>query len=76
MTNLVWPTKKNMCEVTAELPVQNNLYKELSYWNDRFQNEDSYDWFMTFEKFKGIMQETLGRNHQLKILMLGKHILQ
>ena len=55
-----------------ELPVNNTIYKEQSYWDERFEQEESYDWFTSYSAFRELMKTTLKHDSKLKILMLGK----
>ena len=64
-------------EESMELPVDNASYKEEAYWDERFENEDSYDWFVGYEKIKDLMDVTFREKKfaQMKILILGeKHV--
>ena len=61
---------------SMELPVDNTS-KEEAYWDERFENEDSYDWFVGYEKIKDLMDVTFREKKiaQMKILILGeKHV--
>ena len=53
---------------TISLPVavHNGVFKEKSYWEDRFTVEEEYDWLLTFDKLKP---------HLLPLLKTMDHIL-
>ena len=57
-----------------ELPVDSTSYKEEAYWDERFENEDSYDWFVGYEKIRDLMDITFRDKNiaQMKILILGE----
>eukprot|EP00742_Colponemidia_sp_Colp-10_P004699 GILJ01005011.1.p1 GENE.GILJ01005011.1~~GILJ01005011.1.p1 ORF type:complete len:252 (-),score=34.58 GILJ01005011.1:250-1005(-) len=52
------------------IPLNNALYKEKDYWDERFEREDAYDWLLHFE---GDVQALLVQNLQPsdRILMVG-----
>ena len=58
-----------------ELPINNKFYKEQVYWDERFEQEDSYDWFIKYEKIKSLMDSTFDQKKisEMKILILGKN---
>uniref|UniRef100_H2Z6S3 EEF1A lysine methyltransferase 4 n=1 Tax=Ciona savignyi TaxID=51511 RepID=H2Z6S3_CIOSA len=47
----------------------NKLYKEKEYWDHRYENEDSYDWFKSYDDFKNVLKDHMDKND--KILILG-----
>ena len=54
-----------------DLP-QNIRYKDVNYWNERFSEEESYDWLAEYEDLRDILKENLKRqNKNPKILQLG-----
>lgn len=50
----------------------NSKYKCLEYWNDRYKEEDHFEWFGDYEKYKHILDQKL--KHTDKILVLGIEI--
>ncbi len=59
--------------MNTELPVNNILYKEQSYWDERFEAEDTYEWFAGFEKFKSLVDSALSsKDSRAQVLMLGE----
>ena len=53
-----------------ELPKKNENYAEQSYWDERFKNEDSYEWFAGYRAFRNHVKDTIKPSDH--ILMLGK----
>ena len=50
----------------------NRKYKEADYWNLRFQNEDSYEWLLTYNDIKDKLDKILHKyDKSAKILQLG-----
>jgi len=58
-----------------EVSIANNhnlKYKDADYWNERFAEEDSYEWLATYEDIKPIMKEALNKvGPEAKILQIG-----
>ena len=44
-------------------------YKKLEYWNDRYQKEDNFEWFKSYQDFQHILLQYLNKSD--RILMLG-----
>lgn len=51
----------------------NSKYKSLEYWNERYKDEDYYEWFGEYEKFKKVIHDQI--KHSDRILTLGMHYL-
>lgn len=50
--------------------MENNIqYKSLDYWNERYKEEDHYEWFGNYSKFKNILHSLVRPSD--KILTLG-----
>lgn len=62
----ILPKYRNM----ANLPVDNNRYKEVDYWNERYTAEQSYDWLGGFPKFQHLLEQHVKKEDS--ILMLGQ----
>lgn len=52
-----------------ELPDRNTDYRDQSYWDNRYQKEEVFDWFSDYEAFKHLLQEDI--KYSDKILILG-----
>lgn len=52
-----------------ELPENNIIYKKKEYWDERFEQEDAYDWLVTFDQVKSGLVEHIKPSD--RILMLG-----
>nr|XP_026691000.1 EEF1A lysine methyltransferase 4-like [Ciona intestinalis] len=48
---------------------KNTQYKEKEYWDERYETEESYDWFKGYDDFKSVLKNHM--NTQDRILMLG-----
>lgn len=53
------------------LPDKNENYKDVEYWDQRYANEDSYEWCKDFRFFKPLLHDA-APNKNLKILVIGK----
>ncbi|KAG9278300.1 EEF1A lysine methyltransferase 4 [Astyanax mexicanus] len=51
------------------LPHSNAEYKDMQYWNTRYQTEESFEWFGDFSRFQHLLVQHVGRYDS--ILMLG-----
>ncbi|XP_017554627.1 EEF1A lysine methyltransferase 4 [Pygocentrus nattereri] len=51
------------------LPDCNAKYKDVDYWNKRYETEESFEWFGDFSKFQHLLVQHVGRDEN--ILMLG-----
>ena len=50
--------------------MENNVkYKRVEYWNERYVDEEHFEWFGQFAMFKQVLNECVPRHH--RILMLG-----
>lgn len=49
---------------------RNELYGTVEYWNERYQNEESFDWFKDYSQIKDLLTELIP-NKEWRILMLG-----
>jgi len=54
----------------ANLPDNNADYARLDYWNDRYTNEEKFEWCKSYSAFKHLIDKNVERSD--KILMLGK----
>lgn len=52
-----------------DLPDTNDSYASKTYWNNRYFNEDSFDWFVPYKNFRELILQTISVGD--KILMLG-----
>ena len=50
-------------------PAQTSGYLDKRYWDERFQEEEDYDWFKKFEEFSHLLLPSLQQSD--KILMIG-----
>ena len=48
----------------------NSKYKSLDYWNQRYETEESFEWFGEYAKYKEILKDEISTND--RILVLGK----
>lgn len=48
----------------------NLKYKNVEYWNERYKDEDHFEWFGPYDKYKSVIQHKIKRTD--KILVLGK----
>ncbi len=48
---------------------KNSRYKCLEYWNERYQDEESFEWFGEYARFKQVLRKILLPTD--KILTLG-----
>jgi len=53
----------------ANLPDKNTDYARLDYWNDRYTNEETFDWCKSYSSFKPLIEKNVKRSDN--ILMLG-----
>jgi hypothetical protein len=49
----------------------NSKYKLLEYWNQRYETEESFEWFGEYEKYKEIIRSQVSTND--RILVLGNN---
>ena len=58
------------------LPVFNKEYLNKIYWDDRYKNEETFEWFHGYKNdtFRTVISETIKPTD--KILMMGKWILR
>lgn len=57
------------------LPEANVQYLQTEYWNNRFQNEQQYDWFKDFNEFKHLCVQHLRPDDSILILGCGNSTL-
>ena len=57
-----------------DLPLNNGEYKRREYWDERYKNEEKYDWFTAYSAFKELVVASISPND--KILMLGKYLFE
>ena len=48
---------------------KNSQYKCLDYWNQRYDKEESFEWFGEYAKYKDIIKMQISSND--RILVLG-----
>lgn len=58
--------------MTMTLPEENQNYGNKSYWIDRFQREDVYEWLVGYQQIKNILRKYIDKNDT--ILILGKYL--
>ena len=61
--------------MTNPLPDKNAQYLQGEYWNNRFQNEQQYDWFKDFSEFKHLCVKHLHSGDSILILGCGNSTL-
>lgn len=54
------------------LPAKNVNYGEVKYWEERYEKEDFYDWFIGYEELKDLITKYVPVNHS--VLNLGSFI--
>jgi hypothetical protein len=47
----------------------NTKYKSLDYWNERYKDEEHFEWFGSYDKYKSVVEAKLKKTD--KILVLG-----
>jgi hypothetical protein len=54
-------------------PSSNAEYKLKSYWNERFEQEEEFDWLGTYEEIKTVILQCMKDKwkHEVKVLVLG-----
>ena len=58
--------------MSAKLPSSNKEYKDPRYWNERFQQEDYYEWLVDYKEIKPALLRILQNfNENAKFLQLG-----
>ena len=58
--------------MSAKLPSSNKEYKDPRYWNERFQQEDYYEWLVDYKEIKPALLRILQNFHEnAKFLQLG-----
>ena len=53
-----------------ELPINNADYKCVDYWDERYTEEEHFDWFASYDAFRHLVADTV--KHSDRILMLGR----
>ena len=54
---------------TLVLPPTNFEYNKQMYWDDRYEKDDSYEWFKGYESFRHLVAQYVRKTD--RILMLG-----
>lgn len=54
-----------------DMPVDNKCYKDVDYWNKRFEVEESFEWCNKYEDIKHLIEQAVHKTDH--ILMLGKN---
>ena len=52
----------------------NKTYKEKSYWDERYTNEKSYEWFLSYTLIKDLLFGLLKKED--RTLILGKRCVE
>ena len=52
-----------------ELPKSNNTYALKEYWDTRYKQEETFDWFAKYDTFKSHIYKTIKQSD--RILNLG-----
>ncbi|XP_056452367.1 EEF1A lysine methyltransferase 4 isoform X2 [Gadus chalcogrammus] len=53
------------------LPDENRRYKDVDYWDERYQVEQSFDWFGDFSKFKHLLENLINKDDSILVLGCG-----
>ena len=61
--------------MTAPLPAHNSVYKEQSYWDQRFRAEESYDWLSTFADIRALLEPAIRPSHRILLIGCGNSTL-
>ncbi len=61
--------------MSAPLPEHNNVYKEQSYWDQRFGAEESYDWLSTFADIRVLLEPLIRPSHRILLIGCGNSTL-
>lgn len=59
-----------------DIPVNNADYKSVSYWDQRFQQEESYEWLLEFQHVQKLLKKhgvlgATGATAPLRVLVVG-----
>ena len=55
--------------------MENNLkYKSIEYWNERYKEEDAFEWFGEYARFQDVLKKCLVPTD--KILVLGTSLFE
>lgn len=49
----------------------NLKYKNVEYWNERYKDEEQFEWFGAYDKYKSVIKRTIKPTDT--ILVLGKN---
>lgn len=53
--------------------MENNLkYNRLEYWNERYKDEESFEWFGEYARFKEVLSQIVKTTD--RILVLGESL--
>ncbi|KAM9844792.1 EEF1A lysine methyltransferase 4 [Aulostomus maculatus] len=55
----------------AQPPDDNSRYKDVDYWDERYQTERSYDWLGGFSKFQHLLDKHIKKEDSILILGCG-----
>ena len=56
-----------------EIPQNNEDYRKLEYWDERYKEEESYDWFTGYDSFRHLLVQDVNKSD--RILHLGNAVL-
>ena len=60
---------------TAEPPAHVSRYADAEYWDERFQEEESYEWFRGYDSFRHLVERSVKPHHRVLILGCGNSAL-
>ena len=50
------------------LPDDNSRYKDVDYWDERYETEQSYDWLGSLSKFQHLLEKLIKKDDSILIL--------
>lgn len=50
------------------LPDDNCRYKDMDYWDERYESEHTYDWLGCFSKFRHLLEPRLKKEDAILVL--------
>ncbi|KAM6948206.1 EEF1A lysine methyltransferase 4 [Aplochiton taeniatus] len=53
------------------LPDHNSRYKDVDYWDERYKNEQSFEWFGEFSKFQHLLEKHVRKDDAILVLGCG-----
>lgn len=61
--------EESIMNSVATIPKENASYSDVAYWDDRYRNEDRYDWLLPYHTYAHLIKQHVHSTD--RILMLG-----